>query len=1603
MKSRRLKILSILLTLCMTVGMLQPAAVYAAETTDTGETVIAEEIDDSVDESSSGGGNDAETPVDAETPSETETPSDAKSPAVEEATGVSDVEAQIATASETTVTIDTYLSDLEWTEQSCGGKSDFPNGTAKNTNINGAPMQLVVDGTAQTFAKGLGIHAPSSVTYNIAGKGYMKFQSYAGVDYSRVNDYNNGEAVIGNFIVKIDGEVVAESGAMNPTQEAYFFAVTIPADAETITLETVIGDRQDWADWGDWADAKLVVELADPENLALNKNVAAKNTRDDSDANVNNDRPTAMAVDGVSNNSGSNYCDFGSDGDDTSRYLQIDLGKVCMLDKVKLYRYWLDGRTYDGTVIAISATSDFENATVIYNSDKDNVHGFGAGTDATYPETEEGLTVDAEYAQGRYLRLYMAGSDKGTTNHVCEIEAWGWEIESDPVPATGVEITATRISYEEGTTIKEGRKAYLSASVLPTDSTEDIVSWSSADESVATVEFDGDECVVTGVKAGEVAITATTTEGAEGTITINVLEKKEAAAPRRVVDADHILYLENYYWSDDFANKSGISGNVAQEDRVDSPVMLWETVPDSLKDNTVILLIAERSLNNTDAIKQWIKDNVELCNANNIPCAVQNLNGETDMSNPIPIEFYEELAQNNPYLVGFNGAELYNRFNGDAREYMVDLIQMGVENGVHMMWTDTNIFGEDGVLVDWLEECQDLSDVMRANKDYISLMYKESYGRPDTEALYIGLWLTDHIGNWGIASDWWHWQLDSNGALFDAGSGGDAWKQCLTWPEAMYTMDILRAASNGATCFKSEAQWYSNATKGMRTPAYQYTIAPFLEKLASGEYKIPSKEEVLADTKAIVVGRKNWTNFNYDTSYSQLYPATDKYGIVPFVPENCPAEELEQFENVFRTPITKDKMDEIYTTDVTGGTAYCENYGDTYYFMNSSEDKDVTQNAVINPATEGVSSVDITATPHTYGVITAEDNKITFSLGNYRIDKSEIWSSEAPGWFGDMECYQYVWEMCERMKDDTNHDKTLRDTVITVTCDEKPTAVFAADNEYTRHYEYTEDWNADKKTYTLTVKHNGIVDVDLITNKVAATTITVTPETADLKVGENVQLEAALNNGSTATVTWTSSDEAVATVNEYGKVYAKAEGKATITAEADGKKATAEITVTEVAVEKIVLSESALEIMEGKSASVTASVTPNNATDKSVTWTSSNEAVATVNGGKITAVKPGKTTITATTSNGLTAAVELTVTTDPNPSKEIPQSGIKATTDSAYGGTSEGPASNVLDGNMGTIWHSNYAPKDKLPVYIELDLGAEYSVNKIEYVPRSGGGNGTITKYNLYIDGELVIENGTWELSEDVKEITFDTPVKATKIKLEVLEGKGGFASAAEIRVYQLAGISSEISPDTAALAAKVDQAAALDLTKYEDGTAKEAFKSALTAAQAQAANPTDQFAVDKALATLEKAQAALVKIADTTEAEGDDQKKGEASGNSGSSGSKGSANKKDLKKAITKAEKLNESDYTWYSWDDLETALKKAKEVYDDKGATQGEVDKAVVLLNAAFSSLRTTSTLVEGSKPASTSPIATGDSANIVPMIALLGIAAVVFVGITYKKKKS
>ena len=113
------------------------------------------------------------------------------------------------------------------------------------------------------------------------------------------------------------------------------------------------------------------------------------------------------------------------------------------------------------------------------------------------------------------------------------------------------------------------------------------------------------------------------------------------------------------------------------------------------------------------------------------------------------------------------------------------------------------------------------------------------------------------------------------------------------------------------------------------------------------------------------------------------------------------------------------------------------------------------------------------------------------------------------------------------------------------------------------------------------------------------------------------------------TVTWMSSDPAVATV-EGGKITAVKEGEATITAKAGDKTATCKVTVEKkvIAVESVELDKSELELTEGDSATLVATVKPDDATDKTVTWSSSDPEVATVENGAVTAVKEGTATIT---------------------------------------------------------------------------------------------------------------------------------------------------------------------------------------------------------------------------------------------------------------------------------------------------------------------------------------------------------------------------------------
>ncbi|MDR3093477.1 MAG: Ig-like domain-containing protein, partial [Bacteroidales bacterium] len=166
---------------------------------------------------------------------------------------------------------------------------------------------------------------------------------------------------------------------------------------------------------------------------------------------------------------------------------------------------------------------------------------------------------------------------------------------------------------------------------------------------------------------------------------------------------------------------------------------------------------------------------------------------------------------------------------------------------------------------------------------------------------------------------------------------------------------------------------------------------------------------------------------------------------------------------------------------------------------------------------------------------------------------------------------------------------------------------------------------------------------------VAVSGISLDKATLPLVVGATAELKATVlpDNAADKTVKWTSSDDTKATVSN-GAVTAVAAGTATITAKAGDKTATCTVTVSAVpvAVSSISLDKTTLPLAVGATAPLAATVLPSNATDKTVTWTSSDNTKATVSNGTVTAVAVGTATITAKAGDK-TATCTVTVSAVP--------------------------------------------------------------------------------------------------------------------------------------------------------------------------------------------------------------------------------------------------------------------------------------------------------------------------------------------------------------------
>lgn len=474
---------------------------------------------------------------------------------------------------------------------------------------------------------------------------------------------------------------------------------------------------------------------------------------------------------------------------------------------------------------------------------------------------------------------------------------------------------------------------------------------------------------------------------------------------------------------------------------------------------------------------------------------------------------------------------------------------------------------------------------------------------------------------------------------------------------------------------------------------------------------------------------------------------------------------------------------------------------------------------------------------------------------------------------------------------------------------------------------------------------NGIVAECNVTIRSEIKSVALNQTALALEEGSLQSLRATINPSDTTDVkdlTWVSSNPTVATVSQSGEVTAVAPGTATITVSTiNGRKAECKITVTQAAVTKpitsVTLNKTSLTLTEDEKETLTATINPSDTTDsRTLTWTSSDENVAAVADGVITAKGAGTATITVITVNGKQAACTVTVN-----AKEIPITSV------------------TLDQNVLTIKAGNNAtltatilPENttqaKTLTWTSSDDSVASVVNGVINAKAAGTATITATTVNglkatctVYVyevnkaSLSTLINNANALNADNYTETSYQAVTKAVDDAQKVLADDTATQDQVDQMVTSLTGaldaLVERASADSyQALLALIDECEKLadDFTTAEFA----AMKQLLADANTLIADGNSEVSAADAAATInalkaEKAGLAVVSVKKELEgliSDAHDLLNGDTTGIDNS-------NLEALKDAVTKAEKLisdgsNDVDQLQKSVDEITTAIDNCK-----------------------------------------------------------------------------
>ena len=453
----------------------------------------------------------------------------------------------------------------------------------------------------------------------------------------------------------------------------------------------------------------------------------------------------------------------------------------------------------------------------------------------------------------------------------------------------------------------------------------------------------------------------------------------------------------------------------------------WEEVPDDLKPYTVIELHPDDLPKRDGAVQDFYEHFLKE--------AQNHVDPETKESDPIPIvltvytagnqsyytaahwitnNWIEEMYRNYSCLQGLFCTENYWVWASGIESRCADYLTISAKYGGYFIWSEQN----NGAAIEKAMGTQGqtaFKDAVEKYSDYFIFMYKntpagEGNDAP-TSSYMTGLWLADYVYQWCGLMDTWKWYETGKWKLFETGNIGKSQgnRQWLTEPEALVGIEAMMIYTNGGCVYNFEHPAYTYGVQNEQSPLYKNVIQEFFRYVI--ENPAPSKEEMLASTKAIVRGNLSsmgngnfFVGLNTEMAQSPTY-TTGRYGNIPFVPSSISLSKLEEVfagkdieiveqgdSRISTLSNRQDFFNSLYAEEYQGDI-FAKKVDNTWYVANYKYNENVNQTAenmemIIDDKKVKASAI---LEPHSYVVLQEKDNVVSVKVNNYRTNKDELW------------------------------------------------------------------------------------------------------------------------------------------------------------------------------------------------------------------------------------------------------------------------------------------------------------------------------------------------------------------------------------------------------------------------------------------------------------------------------------------------------------------------------------------------------------------------------------------------------------------------------------